>query len=138
MFIDTHTHLQFDSYDEDRETVIQRAIKNNIDAMITIGTDVASSEQVVEMAQRFAVVFAAVGIHPNDSMDVDNEDFDKIKHLATQKKVVAIGEIGVQTENPAFTHSKLGACAVAKTVAHLVVPNIAADIVVEVAQAVAQ
>lgn len=106
MFIDTHTHLQFDSFDEDREVVIQRAIKNNIDAIITIGTDVASSAQVVEIAARFAVVFAAVGIHPNDSMNVDKKEFDKIKHLANKNKVIVIGEIGLDYYRDYTTRSK--------------------------------
>jgi TatD DNase family protein len=47
MFIDTHTHLQFESYDEDRELVIQRAIKNEVDTVITIGTDITSSNQAL-------------------------------------------------------------------------------------------
>jgi len=95
MFIDTHTHLQFDSFDEDREAVIQRAIKKNIDAIITIGTDIKSPTQVVKIPNRFAVIFPAVGIHPNDSMNVNKKDFDKLKHLANQNKVIAIGEIGL-------------------------------------------
>ena len=95
MFIDTHSHLQFESFDEDREMVIQRAIRNNIDAIITIGTDVYSSKEAVNLAQKFAVVFAAVGIHPNDSMNVDIDEFNRIKTLANEDKVIAIGEIGL-------------------------------------------
>jgi TatD DNase family protein len=95
MFIDTHTHLQFESYNNDRELVIQRAIKNNIDAIITIGTDITSSEQVVDIAHRFAIIFAAVGVHPNDSQDIDEIKLSNIKELATEEKVIAIGEIGL-------------------------------------------
>ncbi len=95
MFIDAHSHLQFESFDEDREMVIQRAIRNNIDAIITIGTDVYSSNEAVNLAKRFAVVFAAVGIHPNDSMNVDIDEFSRIKTLANEDKVIAIGEIGL-------------------------------------------
>ncbi|TFH02556.1 MAG: TatD family deoxyribonuclease [Calditrichales bacterium] len=95
MIIDTHTHLHFDSFDEDREQVVQRAIKNDIDAMITIGTDVATSRQSIELAHKFAVIYAAVGIHPNDSSNVTDEDFDQILELAKEEKVVAIGEVGL-------------------------------------------
>ena len=95
MYIDTHTHLQFDSYDEDRELVIQRAIENDIAAIITIGTDVTSSRQSVHLADKYASVYAAVGIHPNDCNDVSDKDYDEIKAMAEHEKVVAIGEVGL-------------------------------------------
>lgn len=95
MFIDTHTHLHFEDFDEDRELVIQRAIKNNIEAIITIGTDIPSSQLAINLAQKFAVVFAAVGIHPNDSMNVSEKDIAEIKEMAQKQEVVAIGEIGL-------------------------------------------
>lgn len=95
MLIDTHAHLQFENYDEDRELVIQRAIKNNVDSIITIGTDEKSSGQAHQLAQKFAIVYAAVGIHPNDSTNVHAEDIKKIEELAKKEKVVAIGEIGL-------------------------------------------
>jgi TatD DNase family protein len=95
MYTDTHAHLQFDSFDADRELVIQRAIKNQIDAIISIGTDIKSSEQAIAIAKKFAIVFAAVGIHPNDSLDSGEADFAKIEELAAMAKVVAIGETGL-------------------------------------------
>ena len=95
MFIDTHTHLQFESYDEDREKVIQRAIKNDIDAMITIGTDLKSSGHALDLAKKFAVVFASVGIHPNDCMNTTNADLDEVEKMAQFDKSIAIGEIGL-------------------------------------------
>jgi TatD DNase family protein len=95
MFIDTHTHLDFDSYDEDREIVIQRAIENKVSGIITIGTDLKSSEQAVKIAEKYASVFAAVGIHPSDCASAHYNDFEKIKELTQHEKVVAIGEIGL-------------------------------------------
>ena len=74
MFIDTHTHLQFESYDEDRELVIQRAIKNDVDALITVGTDLKSSNQSLELAKKCAVIFASVGIHPKDCENTTHTD----------------------------------------------------------------
>ncbi len=95
MYIDTHTHLQFETYDEDRELVIQRAIENNVAAIITIGTDVTTSRQSVHLADKYASIFAAVGIHPNDCNDISDKDYDEIKELAKHEKVVAIGEVGL-------------------------------------------
>jgi TatD DNase family protein len=95
MFIDTHTHLQFESYNDDRELVIQRAIKNDIDAMITIGTDIKSSGEALDLAKKFAVVFASVGIHPNDSKNTTDSDLGEIEKMAQTDKIIAIGEIGL-------------------------------------------
>ena len=95
MFIDTHTHLQFESYDEDRELVIQRAIKNDIDTMITIGTGLESSAEALNLAKKFAVVFASVGIHPNDCKDTSDSDLEEIEKMAQTEKAIAIGEIGL-------------------------------------------
>ncbi len=95
MFIDTHTHLGFDSYDEDRELVIQRAIESDVVAMICIGTDLESSKISVSIAEKYAAVYAAVGIHPTDCAEATDSDFEAIRNLAKHEKVVAIGEVGL-------------------------------------------
>jgi TatD DNase family protein len=106
MLIDTHAHLQLKDYNDDRELVIQRAIKNDVDAIITIGTDILSSAEAYQLSQKFAVVYASVGIHPNDSMKVNGEDISKIEDLAQKEKVVAIGEIGLDYYRMGATKEK--------------------------------
>jgi len=95
MYIDTHCHLDFENYDEDRESVVQRSIKNKIEAIISIGTDVETSAKSIELAEKFATVFAAVGIHPNETSDANKNSIQKIYDLSSNPKVVAIGEIGL-------------------------------------------
>ncbi len=95
MLVDTHTHLQFEMFDEDRELVIQRAIENNVGAIITIGTDLTTSRQAVELAEKYAAVYAAVGIHPTDCEQAGDHEFEQIRELAGHEKVVAIGEVGL-------------------------------------------
>lgn len=95
MLFDTHCHLHFEDFNKDREQVIQRAIQNEISSIITIGTDLESSKQAVSLAEKFVTVYAAVGIHPNDSKDIDESVLNEIKKLAANEKVVAIGEIGL-------------------------------------------
>jgi len=95
MYIDTHCHLDFDSFNDDRETIIQKSIKNKIEAIITIGTNIKSSELSVKLADRFATVYAAVGIHPNDCMEASENSLEKITDLSSHIKVKAIGEIGL-------------------------------------------
>jgi TatD DNase family protein len=110
MFIDTHSHIHFEQYDSDREQVVQRAIKNQVNAIIDIGTDVTTSQQALALAEKYAIVHAAVGIHPNDSSSVTDEDMEKIQQLSSEKKVIAIGEIGLDyyhNSSPADTQKKL-------------------------------
>lgn len=95
MLIDTHTHLDFETFDEDRELVIQRALENGLAAIITIGTDVETSEISIGLAEKYAPVFAAVGIHPTDCAEVTDADFEAIQKMASHPKVVAIGEVGL-------------------------------------------
>lgn len=95
MLIDTHCHLDFEQFDEDRESVIQRAIKNNIGGIITIGTDIPSSRKSLTLAANYATIYAAVGIHPSDCAEADERDLEEIRALCATDKVVAIGEIGL-------------------------------------------
>ena len=95
MYIDTHAHLQFEQFDLDREKVIQSAIQNKINGIITVGTDLASSRKAVALAEKFAIIYSAVGIHPNDCENSDEFLLKQIEEMATYRKSVAIGEIGL-------------------------------------------
>jgi len=93
MIIDTHSHLQFDAYDADRDEVVKRTIAEDIQT-INVGTSFETSKKGIEFANTYGDhFFAAIGLHPTD---VD-EPFDaqQYRELATSKKVVAIGEIGL-------------------------------------------
>lgn len=91
-YIDIHSHLNFKDFDEDRESVIQQMKDEGI-ATISVGTDLASSIEVVRLAEIYENLFACVGVHPTDVL---NEDFnyEKFLELAKHPKVVAIGECG--------------------------------------------
>ena len=72
MFIDTHSHIHFDQFDSDRESVLQRAIKNKVNSIIDVGTDVETSKLAIDLAEQYAIVHATVGIHPNDADKADD------------------------------------------------------------------
>jgi TatD DNase family protein len=94
-FIDTHAHLQLDHFEADREAVIQRAREAGVEKIVVVSTDVPSSRQSLELAEKFPELYAAVGIHPTDCGGATDEDFATILNLARHPKVVAIGEIGL-------------------------------------------
>lgn len=93
--IDTHAHLQLNHFDDDREAVIQRAIETDVEKIIVVSTDVASSRQSVTLAEKHSSIYAAVGFHPTDCGAATDDDFAEIARLAQHPKVVAIGEIGM-------------------------------------------
>jgi TatD DNase family protein len=93
--IDTHCHLDWNSFDADREVVIDRAVQAGVTRMITIGVDVPSSRRAIEIADQHETVYAAVGVHPNDCTDFNAALLSEIRSLAQHPKVVAIGEIGL-------------------------------------------
>ena len=97
MLIDTHCHLTMPDFEADRSAVIQRAIDAGISHMITIGTDIEDSKRAIALAEGYEFIYAAVGIHPHDARDItDIENVsDTIKILASKKKVVALGETGL-------------------------------------------
>jgi len=93
MLIDTHSHVNFNAYKDDADEVICRSLDNDI-WMINVGSQYGTSKRAVEMAEKYPQgVYAAVGLHPIHS----EEEFDPIKYkeLAKSKRVVAIGEIGL-------------------------------------------
>jgi len=91
--IDSHTHPQFPQYDKDREEVIRRSLDEGI-GMVCVGTDLETSKQAIELAQKYDGVFASVGLHPNDTLE-KNFNYDEFLKLAKEEKVVAIGETGL-------------------------------------------
>lgn len=92
-YIDIHSHLNLEQFDLDREEVIQKLKDENI-WTITVGTDYQSSVLAVELAEKNENLFASVGLHPSDVL-VEEFSYDAMLSLASNKKVVAIGECGL-------------------------------------------
>lgn len=92
---DTHCHLYWHKFDEDREAVIQRAIEAGVTKMLVPGTTIETSKQAIELAEKYPQVYAAVGVHPTDAETLSQDNFDELYKLAEHEKVVAIGEIGL-------------------------------------------
>ena len=91
--IDSHAHLMDEMYNEDIDEVIKRCIENEIINVINIGYSKETSEKAIEMANKYDWIFATIGMHPDECNGTADLSF--IKELAKNKKVVAIGEIGL-------------------------------------------
>ncbi len=119
--IDTHAHLNFQDFSKDREKIISRAFQSGVEKIINVGTDTKESAKSLKLAEEYENIYASVGIHPqyfssakkfsifNFQLPINfqfsnfkiKKDIEKIKQLAKNKKVVAIGEIGLDY----FSHS---------------------------------
>lgn len=95
LIFDTHAHYDDKAFDEDREDVIDMLFKNGVCGVVNQGTDIKTSEFGINLAQRYDKFYTAVGLHPECLDENSINDLDKIKELAKNEKVVAIGEIGL-------------------------------------------
>jgi len=93
--IDTHCHLTFDDLIRDVDGVIARSKSAGVTSWITVGTDPQENLKAIELTGRFENMYAAVGMHPHDAKDVTDDTLTSLKEFARNKKVVAIGETGL-------------------------------------------
>lgn len=106
MLIDTHCHLDFADFEEERDAIVARAHEMGVKQMVTISTKVRKLDGLIALTERYPSVFCSVGTHPNSAdqeLDIQTED---LVRLANQhEKIVAIGEAGLDyfydTVNPA-------------------------------------
>ena len=95
MLVDTHAHLQWASFDKDREKVIGRARKVDVKYIVNIGFDLDGSREAIELAEKHEGLYATVGIHPHKASQLNENVLDKLRVLSENPKAVAIGEIGL-------------------------------------------
>jgi len=95
MLIDSHCHINDLAFLGKEEEYVKEAKENGVEIMLVVGYDIASSFKAVEIAEQFDGVFAAVGIIPAEVKNMEDGDLAKIEALLTHKKVIAIGEIGL-------------------------------------------
>lgn len=95
MLFDTHVHLNARQFEEDREEVIQRAFENGVEYMVVVGFNTETIPLAIEIAETYPSIYAAIGWHPVDAIDMKSEDLEWIEQLAAHPKVVALGEMGL-------------------------------------------
>jgi len=92
---DTHAHLHFPDFDGDRDAMLARARAAGVRRMLTVGTEGPTSHAAIALAAREPDVWATVGVHPHDAGESDEAALAEVERLASEPRVVAIGEIGL-------------------------------------------
>ncbi|MDD5458275.1 MAG: TatD family hydrolase [Phycisphaerae bacterium] len=93
--VDTHCHLTFEDFGDSLDAVLERSVEAGVTGWITVGTSIEDSGKAVRLAQKYDNMYAAVGIHPHDAKNVTDADICRLAELAEEKKVVAVGETGL-------------------------------------------
>jgi TatD DNase family protein len=102
MLFDSHAHLDDKAFDADREEIISSLLKDDVSYVVNIGADYESSVNSVALANKYDFIYASVGVHPYDAASVDDDMIQKLRSLAQDKKVVAIGETGLDYHYEGF------------------------------------
>lgn len=95
MIFETHAHYDDKQFDKDREELLASMEKSGIGTIVNIGSNMETSRWTVKAAERYSFLYGAVGVHPEDSGNMKDEDLDELKQYAALSKILAIGEIGL-------------------------------------------
>lgn len=95
MFVDSHCHLEMESFSKDRDQVIEKSVDEGLKYILTVGTEERYFAKVVEIVNSNPIVYGAIGIHPHNSTDFNGNAAAAIRSYLKQKKIVGYGEIGL-------------------------------------------
>lgn len=95
MIIDSHAHYDDRQFDGDRAEVLERIQKQGVVRVVNPASNLASARRCVKLADEYDFIYTAVGIHPHDASECSKEAMAAIRELAGHRKVVAIGEVGL-------------------------------------------
>lgn len=95
MYFESHAHYDDKQFDEDREELLLNLKNHNVGYVVNIGADMKSSYNSIKMAEKYDFVYASVGVHPHEAINVTEDDYETIKNWLQHEKVVALGEIGL-------------------------------------------
>jgi TatD DNase family protein len=92
---DTHCHLNLNLFTNDLAEVLERAEQQGVKRILVPGVDLETSRQAVRLSEQYSILFAAVGVHPNDATSWNQDTLGELERLAQSPRVVAFGEIGL-------------------------------------------
>ena len=95
MIFETHAHYDDEAFDEDRDVLLSSMRENGIEYIVNVGANLKSTAASIALAQKYPFIYAAAGVHPSDTGELDEERFLWLKEQSRFEKVVAVGEIGL-------------------------------------------
>lgn len=95
MIVDSHAHYDDKQFDTDRADVLKRVQQQGVTRVVNPASNLISAQRCIELSEEYDFMYSAVGIHPHDSQEYSQQSEEIIREMAAHKKVVAIGEIGL-------------------------------------------
>ena len=95
MIIDSHAHYDDEAFEEDRDNLLESMQSNGIEKIINVGANIKGSRTSIALSEQYPFIYAAVGVHPSDTEELDEEKIAWLKEVSKKEKVIAIGEIGL-------------------------------------------
>lgn len=95
MIFETHAHYEDKAFDEDREEILSKMQENGIEKIVNVGSSIETCRKTIALTKEYNDVYGAIGVHPSDTEPLSEEDMAYLKKEAENKKIVAIGEIGL-------------------------------------------
>jgi TatD DNase family protein len=100
MIFDTHAHYDDEQFDIDREELLGSMRENGIGHIVNVGANIASTRGALELAHKYDFIYAAVGVHPSDVEELNEDNFELLREWSQDGRCVAIGEIGLDYHWP--------------------------------------
>lgn len=95
MIVETHAHYDDKAFDQDREALLTSMKENKISYIVNVGASIESSKSTIALAKQYPFVYGAIGVHPSETGELDDEKLLWLKEQSKGEKIVAIGEIGL-------------------------------------------
>lgn len=95
MIIETHAHYDDEAFDADREELLKELPEKGIGRVINVGASMRTTRNSIALAEKYPFIYAAVGVHPDDVEELNEENMEELRRYCCLKKTVAVGEIGL-------------------------------------------
>ncbi|MDE6364917.1 MAG: TatD family hydrolase [Lachnospiraceae bacterium] len=95
MIFETHAHYDDEAFDEDRDSLLASMQQNKIGFLVNVGASLKSTRSSIQLAEQYPFVYAAAGVHPSESAELNEARFEWLREQCAHQKVVAVGEIGL-------------------------------------------
>lgn len=95
MIFESHAHYDDEAFDNDRDALLKALPENGIDIVINVGSSLKSCESTIELMKRYPFIYGAIGVHPSETGELNEDSFKWLRESCAINKVVAVGEIGL-------------------------------------------
>ncbi|MBE5960396.1 MAG: TatD family deoxyribonuclease [Lachnospiraceae bacterium] len=95
MIIDTHAHYDDEAFNEDRDALLTSFAENDIEMVVNVGASLKTSENTIKLTKQYPFVYGAIGVHPSETAELNEENFKFLEENIKDEKIVAVGEIGL-------------------------------------------